>query len=55
MSTEPDKTKEPDKPNWRRRALIAGVLLALVCKSLPVAYQAPCNVIANICTGGLLP
>lgn len=38
---------------WRKRAVIAGIVLALACKSLPPDYQAPCAAIANLCTGGI--
>lgn len=31
-----------------------GVILAVVCKSLPEDYQGPCQIIAQICSGGLL-
>lgn len=37
---------------WRRRALIAGILLGLVCKMLPHDYQVPCAAIAKFCTLG---
>lgn len=36
----------------RRYAFVAGVLLAIVCKSLPPEYQSPCKALANFCTGG---
>lgn len=35
---------------WRRYAALAGVILALVCKSLPPDYQAVCEVIASLCS-----
>lgn len=40
---------------FRKYAIIAGVLLAMICRSLPHEYQAPCQVLARLCTGGLLP
>lgn len=42
----------PSIKKWRRYAVIAGVILALVCKSLPHAYQAPCAALAKLCAGG---
>lgn len=41
------------KKKWRRRAIIAGIVLGLLCKSLPRDYQAPCRAIANLCTGNI--
>lgn len=54
MPDEPDKTAE-NRKKWRRRALVAGAVLALVCKMLPEDYQGPCATIAQVCSGGLIP
>lgn len=35
------------------KTVIAGALLALVCRALPPEYQAPCEIVIKICTGGL--
>ena len=51
MSDTPQKTP---MQVWRRRVVIVGILLGLVCKSLPPEYQGPCHQIAQICTGGML-
>ena len=37
---------------WRRRAVLAGIVLAIVCKFLPVDYRGPCQAVASLCTGG---
>lgn len=51
-----DKTKDEERKatlrKWRRRAVIIGVVLGLVCKMLPPDYQAPCAAIAKLCTFG---
>lgn len=52
--SDTDKNPEDAVKKWRRRAAIAGVVLALVCKSLPPDYQAPCEALARICTGEVL-
>ena len=39
----------------RRQAIVAALIgagLALLCKTLPVDYQKPCETIVHICTGG---
>ncbi len=46
----PEVTK---KRLHRSYVVLAGIILALVCKSLPPNYQAPCAAIVNLCTGGL--
>jgi hypothetical protein len=53
--TEPTDSSVETRKKWRRRALIAGALLALGCKLLPADYQGPCATIAQVCSGGLLP
>lgn len=53
----PEKTPLDDaerRAMWRRRIAAAGVLLALVCKSIPPAYVSPCEALAHICTLGML-
>lgn len=47
-----DQERRTALKKWRRRALVAGALLALVCRHLPIDYQAPCEAIAQLCTGG---
>ncbi len=37
---------------WRKRAVIVGVVLALICKTLPPDYRAICEAAAQLCTGG---
>lgn len=37
---------------WRNRAVLLGVLLALVCKFLPEDYRGLCQAVASLCTGG---
>lgn len=55
MTTDEEKAvREANLKKWKRRVVIVGVLLALICKSLPVDYQGPCSAIAQLCTGGLL-
>lgn len=49
------KDETPDNRRWRRRAIVAGILLAIVCKTLPHDYQTPCEALAKICTAGVLP
>ncbi len=44
--------EQKPKSKWRRYAIIAGVVLALVCKSLPPDYQGICEALATVCTGG---
>ncbi len=44
---------EPTQKKRMRYAAIIGVVLALVCESLPHEYQAACQIVASICTGGL--
>lgn len=46
--TEKDKLR---LAKWRRYALVLGIVLGIVCHSLPEAYQGPCHQVANICTG----
>ncbi len=53
----PSKRELSDAERKRRNrkiALIAGMVLALVCKSLPPHYHAVCNAIASLCSGGHL-
>jgi hypothetical protein len=47
-----DKVTAKKAKKWRRWSALAGVVLALVCKSLPPEYQAVCEVIVSICHGG---
>lgn len=48
---------EAEKPpvsalaKWRRRAVLAGIVLAIVCKFLPVDYRGPCQAVVSLCTG----
>lgn len=42
------------KKSWRHYAVLVGVIVALVCKSLPPEYHAACEAVAKICTGGIL-
>lgn len=44
--------EQPPKTNWRKRAVIAGIVIALVCKALPHDYQAVCQAVSTLCTGG---
>lgn len=55
MTDEPDKTDKSklDLKKWRKRAVLAGIVLAVVCKSLPEDYRAICDALATFCTGGL--
>jgi hypothetical protein len=54
MPPVPTPPPSPAKQRLNRRyVILAGILLALVCKALPPAYQAPCATIVNLCTGGL--
>lgn len=46
-----DKSEQIKK--WRKRMLVVGIILGLVCKSLPVEYQGPCQVVADLCSGNL--
>ena len=36
---------------WRRRAMLLGVVLAVVCKFLPEDYRGPCATVVSLCTG----
>jgi len=54
VAEDPDKIAE-NRKKWRRRALVAGVLLGFACHLLPHDYQAPCKTIAKVCSGGLIP
>lgn len=47
-----DEEKKAREKKMRRIALIVGVVLALICKSLPPEYQTPCETLASICRGG---
>lgn len=38
---------------WRKRAVLAGVIVALICKALPHDYQAVCQAVSTLCSGGL--
>lgn len=49
--TTPDV--EAKKKRLRRIALAVGILLAIVCKSLPPEYQVVCDTIAQVCRGGI--
>lgn len=46
--------KSPTDPKRRRIALAAllGAVLALICPHVPHDYQAACNLLATICSGG---
>ncbi len=46
---DPEDTK---RRKWRRYAVLFGVVLGVVCKSLPHEYQGPCDILMSICTGG---
>lgn len=50
-------TEDEAKKHALRKKLIivavAGVVLALACRVLPVEYQKPCQTIVALCTGGL--
>lgn len=35
------------------KTALIGALLALLCRALPAEYQAPCETIVKLCTGGL--
>ena len=50
-----DEERKAFLKKWRRRVLLGGIALALVCKSLPPDYQAPCETLARICTFGAAP
>lgn len=50
-----EKSSTDALKKWRRRAVLAGMLLALLCRALPVDYQTPCELLAQLCTGGVLP
>lgn len=41
-----------DRKQIVRWAALAGAVLALVCHYLPANYQAICQTLANLCTGG---
>lgn len=49
MSEEPSQVKKIVK-----RAAVAGFVLALLCPVLPPEYRPVCELIAKLCTGGLL-
>jgi hypothetical protein len=40
---------------WHKYVMIAGIVLGIACKLVPPTYQSPCETIAKICSGGLLP
>lgn len=48
----------PETPSPRRiarRAALFGAALAVLCHFLPPEHREVCRVVANACTGGLLP
>lgn len=50
-------TEAEQKARKRRNrfiALVVGMLLALVCKSLPPDYRTACDAIVSLCTSGSL-
>ncbi len=54
MSDKVETVKSPSAfSKWRNRAMIAGALLALICRVVPPDYRAVCDAIATICRGGL--
>jgi len=52
MPDEKPQKKQPDFRKWRKRAMILGALLALVCQMLPPDYHAVCKAVAKVCTAG---
>ena len=44
------------EPKQKRRILytaLVGAALAIVCQLVPPDYQAACNIVASICSGGI--
>jgi hypothetical protein len=50
--TDEEKKKAREK-KYKRIAIVVGMVLALVCKSLPPDYQVVCDTIAQVCRGGI--
>lgn len=50
MSELTDEQRRAALKKWRRRAVIAGVVLAVACRSLPKDYQVPCRALASLCS-----
>lgn len=50
--SETKPTTSTTLKKWRRRAVLLGVALALVCKLLPSDYRGLCEAVASVCTGG---
>lgn len=49
----PDLDDAEARRKWRRRMVILGALLGLLCRCLPPDYAGPCETLANLCSGGL--
>lgn len=52
MTEDETKALARQKRNRRLIALGVGMVLALVCKSLPSQYRVACDAILSLCTGG---
>jgi hypothetical protein len=46
-------TIEPKQKKRIAYMAIVGAVLALVCHFVPPKYQAVCNLVASICSGGI--
>ena len=47
-----DSPKPSRKARAVRRAVVVGIVLAVVCQALPAEHRELCRAIASICTGG---
>lgn len=53
MTAPTPDTKALARRRMKKIVALAGLILALTCQALPPEYQAPCQAIVHLCTGGI--
>lgn len=48
------KLAPKDQKQAAKYAAVLGIILAIVCNSVPPEYRAVCHALAQVCTGGLI-